>query len=67
MINTQQRKELILLQVQGVKHQFQAVLIHLRDFADVADGKASNYDVGDPGSIPGLGSVFGSPTTCKSM
>ena len=29
MINTQQRKELILLQVEGIKHRFQALLIYL--------------------------------------
>ena len=30
-------------------------LLEILDFPGGADGKASAYNVGDPGSIPGLG------------
>ena len=36
-------------------YTFYSVCYRLRDFPGGSDGKASVYNAGDPGSIPGLG------------
>ena len=36
-----------------------APAVYYTDFAGGSDGKASVYDAGDPGSIPGLGRSLG--------
>ena len=35
------------------------IILHMLDFPGGSDGKASAYNVGDPGSIPGLGRSSG--------
>ena len=48
------------LVLRGLNNNWQAApSYHPRPFHSGSDGKASAYNVGDPGSSPGLGRFFG--------